>query len=50
MNTDDVLQDGEDNDADDANPEDVVENVEDDIPSENTNPTSAPDNEAPDGR
>jgi hypothetical protein len=49
MNPDDVVL-NEDDDVEDVNPEDAVDNVEDDIPSENTNPTSAPNNEAPDGR
>ena len=51
MNEDDV-QDvkNSDEDVDDENPEDVVENVEDDIPADNDNPTSAPNGEAPDGR
>ena len=50
MNKDDIQTNNSDDDADDQNPQDVVDNVEDDIPADNTNPTSAPNGEDPDGR
>lgn len=45
-NTEEVVDDEE---VEDENPEDVVTQPEGDIPSENVDPSSAPNNEAPDG-
>ncbi len=50
MNRDDIRTNNKDNDSDDQNPDSIVDDVEDGIPSENVDPTSAPNDEAPDGR